>query len=262
MLTLAVTNLAVRSFRNLDRVDVSFCPGLNVLSGENGQGKTNILEAIYVVATSKSFRSKKSSDLISYGQSVANAKFSILEGGGAREQSLGIVRGSLRVLCDGNKPQTLAAYALLSPVVVFHPGEVVLSMGGGPSADGSWIELLCLSLPLPPSIEGGMRVLFGSASGLSRCAARWRETSRNGKNFLFSTGWRSRPGAPKLRGASRFQRSGPSIAWHVLSGFLGSSIGRDLRKAWTLSARPSPSGANEMRGGAALLLVHTRTILV
>lgn len=131
MLTLAVTNLAVRSFRNLDRVDVSFCPGLNVLSGENGQGKTNILEAIYVVATSKSFRSKKSSDLISYGQSVANAKFSILEGGGAREQSLGIVRGSLRVLCDGNKPQTLAAYALLSPVVVFHPGEVVLSMGGG-----------------------------------------------------------------------------------------------------------------------------------
>ena len=45
--------------RNLAHVDATFGERFNVIAGDNGQGKTNLLEAIYVLATSKSFRPKK-----------------------------------------------------------------------------------------------------------------------------------------------------------------------------------------------------------
>jgi DNA replication and repair protein RecF len=129
--TLAIDHLAVRTLRNLERVDISFGAGFNVISGENGQGKTSLLEAIYLVATSKGFRSNRSSDLIAQGQSLASVRVSVVEGGLRREQSLGLQSGGRRLLVDGKKPQTAFMYAVSTPVVVFHSGEIALSMGGG-----------------------------------------------------------------------------------------------------------------------------------
>ena len=39
--------ISLENFRNIEKCDVSFCPGVNVLYGENAQGKTNLLEAIF-----------------------------------------------------------------------------------------------------------------------------------------------------------------------------------------------------------------------
>ncbi len=55
----------------------------------------------------------------------------VREDGDAREQSIGLKVGARMVRIDGKKPKTLAAFAVASPVVVFHPGVVALSMGGG-----------------------------------------------------------------------------------------------------------------------------------
>jgi DNA replication and repair protein RecF len=129
--TLSIDTLAVRHLRNLESVDVSFCPGFNVLSGDNGQGKTNLLEAIYIVATSKSFRSHRTGDLIAHGQSISSVRALVVEAGLCREQSIGIRVGGRRVVLDGKRPATLAAYAVQTPAVLFHPGEVALSMGAG-----------------------------------------------------------------------------------------------------------------------------------
>ena len=59
MLQLAIQSLSIRAFRNLSRVDLELGPRFNVVSGDNGQGKTNLLEALYVLATSRSFRTAK-----------------------------------------------------------------------------------------------------------------------------------------------------------------------------------------------------------
>lgn len=131
MQALAVETLSVRSFRNLERVNLEFCPGLNVLSGGNGQGKTNLIESIYVTATSRGFYSHRSSELIAHGQEVASVRVSVVEGRSPREQSVGIRKGGRLAFVDGRKPRTLAEYAVKTPVVVFQPGELVLSMGGG-----------------------------------------------------------------------------------------------------------------------------------
>ena len=44
-----VVNLVLRNFRNYDNLNIEFCNGLNVIIGNNAQGKTNILESIYVL---------------------------------------------------------------------------------------------------------------------------------------------------------------------------------------------------------------------
>ena len=46
-----LAHLRLRDFRNYGRLDVDFAPGFHLLLGDNAQGKTNILEAIYLIAT-------------------------------------------------------------------------------------------------------------------------------------------------------------------------------------------------------------------
>jgi DNA replication and repair protein RecF len=63
-----LAHLRLRDFRNYARLDVDFSPGFNVLLGENAQGKTNILEAIYLMATLRSFRGVGGAQMIRHGQ--------------------------------------------------------------------------------------------------------------------------------------------------------------------------------------------------
>ena len=51
-----LAHLRLRDFRNYARLDVDFAPGFHLLLGDNAQGKTNVLEAIYLIATLRSFR--------------------------------------------------------------------------------------------------------------------------------------------------------------------------------------------------------------
>ena len=59
-------NIHIENFRNITRADVEFCEGVNVLLGENAQGKTNLLEAIYITALGKSFRQGTDKDIIQF----------------------------------------------------------------------------------------------------------------------------------------------------------------------------------------------------
>ena len=117
--------------RNIASVDLLPSARFNVIAGDNGQGKTNLLEAIYVAATSKSFRTTKPGDLVAHGGTVASVRVVVREDEERREQSVGLQAGARLVRIDGKRPPTLAAYAVKTPIVVFYPGEIALSMGGG-----------------------------------------------------------------------------------------------------------------------------------
>lgn len=131
MRSLAVESLSIRGFRNLRSVDVELGPAFNVLSGDNGQGKTNLLEAAYVLATSRSFRTAKLGDLIAAGGETASIRGRIAEDDDRREQSIGLRSGLRAARIDSKRPPTLAAYALRTPTVAFHPGAIELSCGAG-----------------------------------------------------------------------------------------------------------------------------------
>lgn len=61
-------HLKLRDFRNYARLDAGFSPGFHVLLGDNAQGKTNILEAIYLMATLRSFRGVGGAHMVRHGQ--------------------------------------------------------------------------------------------------------------------------------------------------------------------------------------------------
>ncbi len=133
MRPLVLESLATHAFRNLVNGEHALSSAFNVFSGDNGQGKTNVLEAAYVLATSKSFRTSKLAELSLFGEALSGVRGRFREGAEARDQSMGL-RGAARApKIDGKRPKSLFEYAVRSPVVVFHPGEVALSMG--PSAE-------------------------------------------------------------------------------------------------------------------------------
>lgn len=69
-----IKSLELSHFRNYESLDIQFDKGTNILYGDNAQGKTNILEAIYVSATTKSHKGSKDRDIISFGQEEAHIR--------------------------------------------------------------------------------------------------------------------------------------------------------------------------------------------
>ena len=63
-----LAHLRLRDFRNYTRLDADFAPGFHLLLGDNAQGKTNILEALYLMATLRSFRGVGGAQMIRHGQ--------------------------------------------------------------------------------------------------------------------------------------------------------------------------------------------------
>ena len=73
-----ITSLKIQNFRNYDDLKIDFNKDVNLFYGDNAQGKTNILEAIYLCAIGKSFRTSKDRELIKFGKdfSVVEVEFS------------------------------------------------------------------------------------------------------------------------------------------------------------------------------------------
>jgi DNA replication and repair protein RecF len=64
--------LQARNFRNFERLELEFGPRLNILVGHNGQGKTNLLESIYVLGQLRSFRGVGRAELTRWGADVVS----------------------------------------------------------------------------------------------------------------------------------------------------------------------------------------------
>ena len=62
-----LNSLQLRCFRNYEQAELEFAPGVNLIVGDNAQGKTNLLEAIAYLGAGKSFRAQKTAELIRFG---------------------------------------------------------------------------------------------------------------------------------------------------------------------------------------------------
>ena len=70
-------SLELKNYRNYKELHINFDPGTNVLYGDNAQGKTNILESVYVCATTKSHRGSKDREIIEFGEEESHIKMNI-----------------------------------------------------------------------------------------------------------------------------------------------------------------------------------------
>ena len=65
---MVIRELSIRDFRNIERLELEPGDGVNVIYGDNAQGKTNLVEALYLLTGQKSFRQTKESDFVRFGQ--------------------------------------------------------------------------------------------------------------------------------------------------------------------------------------------------
>ena len=91
--------LTLRDFRNYERLSLQFAPGVNLIVGNNAQGKTNLLEAVSYLGSGKSFRAYKTGEMIRFGADFADLEGSVFSQ--ERQQTL------RWVLFSGSKPRQL-----------------------------------------------------------------------------------------------------------------------------------------------------------
>jgi DNA replication and repair protein RecF len=115
--------------RNLRPLQLEPRERFNVFSGDNGQGKTNLLEAIFAVAALRSFRTSKLADLIAFGAERARLGARVRKDDMVRVYELEIAPGSRKVALDGKAVRPLARYFGGFNVVVFTPEDLALPRG-------------------------------------------------------------------------------------------------------------------------------------
>ena len=69
-----IKRLELADYRNYEFLDIQFDKGTNILYGDNAQGKTNILESIYVAATTKSHKSSKDKEIVNFNKEAAHIR--------------------------------------------------------------------------------------------------------------------------------------------------------------------------------------------
>ncbi|HKP56700.1 MAG TPA: DNA replication/repair protein RecF [Polyangiales bacterium] len=122
--------LRVRDFRNLR--ELALAPGarFNVVSGDNGQGKSNLLEAVDYLGSLQSFRGARAVELIREGAAGAELWAKVTGDVLPHEHRVRLAReGRREVQLDGKRPRSGATYLQTLPVVLFHPGDLNLTLG-------------------------------------------------------------------------------------------------------------------------------------
>ncbi len=126
---LSFKDLAIRGVRNLQPAQVSFSPALNVLFGDNGQGKTSLLEAICVSATTRSFRTEQIREVVQQGTDALLVSANVNDDGLTRQQRVVVGPHSRQAFINDKRISALASYAMHSPIVVFSPNDLDLVTG-------------------------------------------------------------------------------------------------------------------------------------
>ena len=126
-----VASLDVRDLRSLDRLQIEIGPGITSVVGDNGTGKTNLLEAIYFGLSGRSFRTRDRRELIRFGESLARSELVALADERTSHSLLASVSRTdgRRHLLDGEPapPETIARHR--PHLVVFSPDRLVLVKG-------------------------------------------------------------------------------------------------------------------------------------
>jgi len=137
---LKLNRLKIRNFRNFKKIDYKPSPGLNILVGDNAQGKTNLLEAIYVLATGSSFRKTADAHLLRFGEAgfALEGQYEI----GERE-----IQAFLEYSQNGNKnflinnKKSNLGHKDRLRVVLFNPDDLFL-VKGSPGKRRAFLDFL------------------------------------------------------------------------------------------------------------------------
>ena len=139
--------LNLRNFRNYEDISLSFAPGVNLIVGDNAQGKTNLLEAISYLGSGRSFRAQKTGEMIRFGADFADLEGNVFSQ--ERQQKIRYVlfAGSRprQIWRNGAKKKTAGDLAGVLPSVLFCPEDLMVLKAGAAArrrlGDGALCDL-------------------------------------------------------------------------------------------------------------------------
>jgi DNA replication and repair protein RecF len=123
-----IRQLRAELWRNLEPLRLEPAQGLTVLFGSNGQGKTNVIEAIYFLASLRSFRTSRARELVRSGEPGPARLAGVVESGGlTREVTVDVGEGGRTAMLDGKAVRGAAAIFGALSVVLFVPEDLLLA---------------------------------------------------------------------------------------------------------------------------------------
>lgn len=135
-----IQSLRLNNFRNYENLELSFSSGTNILYGNNAQGKTNILEALYMIATTHSYRGAKDRDLIRFGQEEGHIRTVLIKGGIDYQVDLHLRRGKTKAIAINEQRIRRASELIgLLHIVFFSPEDLTI-VKNGPSYRRNFID--------------------------------------------------------------------------------------------------------------------------
>jgi DNA replication and repair protein RecF len=137
-------SLEIHNFRNLSG-KVSWGAGLNIIYGDNGQGKTNWLEAIYLLATTKSFRTQRLQEAIRFDEDLAVVRGRVAQSQEVQREMQVNLQGSTKSIAVNGKREAVARYLGQLSVVAFTADELDV-VRGMPEARRKFIDRGVVSL--------------------------------------------------------------------------------------------------------------------
>ena len=143
-----IEKLRLRDLRNYDRLELEPHPGINILFGQNGSGKTNLLEAIHYCALGRSHRIAQDREVVRKGCEMGACGVDVRRRDGRCDVTVKLTPGEARkkqVFLDRKKAARLSDLMGRVQCVIFSPEDLLL-VREGPSVRRRYLDMLCSQL--------------------------------------------------------------------------------------------------------------------
>ena len=118
------TEVKLKNFRNYREQTVSFHPKVNIITGNNAQGKTNLLESLFIMSLGKSFRTNRDIEMIGFGEDFANAKCTYIKEGQERNIEIILSKAGKSIIIDGWRAKKSSDLLENVYIVAFTPEDM------------------------------------------------------------------------------------------------------------------------------------------
>lgn len=136
-----IQSLELKNYRNYDRLIIEFSSGTNILYGDNAQGKTNILEAVYLGATTKSHRGSKDKEIIRFGENESHIRIHLMKQDIGHQIDMHLKKSRTKGAAIDQIPIKRSSDLLgFVPVIFFSPEDLSI-IKNGPSERRKFLDI-------------------------------------------------------------------------------------------------------------------------